>query len=440
MDFYEILGVSRTATLDEIKKAYKKLAIKWHPDKNPDRPAEAAEQFKLIAEAYETLSDPVKRRDYDTGVEADEYEEYQPSSNKGSSYEFPRRERRSGRTFHSNFSDQHAFDIFNAFFADFHDLHEDLFGGFGMGGGFGGQRSSKRNRGGLGAFGGFGSPFDDFFGADPFMEAFNRRSVSLDQFGNHFGGSSMFMSTSSSVGGRGGTSRSVSTSTFIDRDGRKVTRRETVVTHADGTQERNVEENVEEPEKPRLEYNSSSSGRNIPIDYPHEKNALEGTALKRLQSTGTATTTRTTHPSTRAPSSSTSSSATASAQPSAHPSAHYGYNQSTPHKAPSQPATTATRSTTTHAAAHSTSATAQPIKSREVHLSSHAAPSSTTASRHTASTGHATTSADRRSASTGHSWSSPGNHHAVNSSLGSRLNDHHYTTSSAAPRRVPVHK
>lgn len=51
-DYYEILGVSRTATEDDIKKAYRKLAIKWHPDKNPENPAEASEKFKKIAEAY----------------------------------------------------------------------------------------------------------------------------------------------------------------------------------------------------------------------------------------------------------------------------------------------------------------------------------------------------------------------------------------------------
>lgn len=64
-DFYDVLGVSRTASEAEIKKSYRKLAVKWHPDKNPNNQAEASEKFKLIAEAYEVLSDPVKRRQYD---------------------------------------------------------------------------------------------------------------------------------------------------------------------------------------------------------------------------------------------------------------------------------------------------------------------------------------------------------------------------------------
>eukprot|EP01037_Dinobryon_pediforme_P022670 gene22670-23897_t len=66
-DFYDVLGVKREASLEEIKKAYRKLAVKWHPDKNPDNQEEATEMFKAIGEAYETLSDPAKRREYDLG-------------------------------------------------------------------------------------------------------------------------------------------------------------------------------------------------------------------------------------------------------------------------------------------------------------------------------------------------------------------------------------
>lgn len=63
-DFYSILGVTRTASQDELKKAYRKLAMQWHPDKNPgDKKAE--EKFKEISEAYDVLSDPKKREAYD---------------------------------------------------------------------------------------------------------------------------------------------------------------------------------------------------------------------------------------------------------------------------------------------------------------------------------------------------------------------------------------
>jgi molecular chaperone DnaJ len=63
-DYYEVLGVSKSATEDEIKKAYRKIAIKYHPDRNPDD-KEAEEKFKEAAEAYDVLHDPQKRQTYD---------------------------------------------------------------------------------------------------------------------------------------------------------------------------------------------------------------------------------------------------------------------------------------------------------------------------------------------------------------------------------------
>ncbi|ABC77493.1 DnaJ C-terminal domain-containing protein [Syntrophus aciditrophicus] len=64
-DYYKILELEKTATSDEIKKAYRKLALKYHPDKNPDN-KEAEEKFKKISEAYAVLSDPEKRKQYDS--------------------------------------------------------------------------------------------------------------------------------------------------------------------------------------------------------------------------------------------------------------------------------------------------------------------------------------------------------------------------------------
>ena len=63
-DYYEVLGVSKTASADEIKSAYRKLAMKWHPDRNPDNP-EAKAKFQEASEAYEVLSNPEKRQRYD---------------------------------------------------------------------------------------------------------------------------------------------------------------------------------------------------------------------------------------------------------------------------------------------------------------------------------------------------------------------------------------
>src|SRR3989344_4957825 len=62
-DYYDILGVGKSASLDEIKRQYRKLALEWHPDRN--KAAGANEKFKEINEAYAVISDPKKREQYD---------------------------------------------------------------------------------------------------------------------------------------------------------------------------------------------------------------------------------------------------------------------------------------------------------------------------------------------------------------------------------------
>ncbi|NXD66133.1 DNJB8 protein, partial [Eolophus roseicapillus] len=68
VDYYKVLGLKRSASQDDVKKSYHKLALKWHPDKNPNNKEEAEKKFKAVAEAYEVLSDPQKRSLYDKSV------------------------------------------------------------------------------------------------------------------------------------------------------------------------------------------------------------------------------------------------------------------------------------------------------------------------------------------------------------------------------------
>ncbi|MBW2120992.1 MAG: J domain-containing protein [Deltaproteobacteria bacterium] len=131
-DYYEVLGVSRNATDEEIKKAYRKLALKYHPDRNKGN-KEAEERFKEINEAYAVLSDKEKRKQYDTfGAEG----------------------------FHQRFTQE---DIFRNF--DFGDIFQDL--GFSddifsslFGRGF--RRSTRRSD-----FGAEGTGFEQFFRGGP---------------------------------------------------------------------------------------------------------------------------------------------------------------------------------------------------------------------------------------------------------------------------------
>ncbi len=124
-DYYEILGIGKNASDDEIKKAYRKLAMQYHPDRNPDD-KNAEEKFKEATEAYEVLGDSQKRSKYD---------KFGHSGLKG------------GQDFHG-FSDVN--DIFSHF--------SDIFGG---------------------SFGGGGSIFDDFFGGGGSQQRTRRRSAGI---------------------------------------------------------------------------------------------------------------------------------------------------------------------------------------------------------------------------------------------------------------------
>ena len=128
-DYYNILGVSKQASQDEIKKAYRKLAVKYHPDKNPDN-KDAEARFKEISEAYDVLGDPEKRQKYDSlGANWKQYEnmDFNGGSRGGQQrYEFE------GDPFGgTGFS-----DFFDYFFSgsDFGGMGGEEFGGFRSGG------------------------------------------------------------------------------------------------------------------------------------------------------------------------------------------------------------------------------------------------------------------------------------------------------------------
>ena len=125
-DYYEVLGVDKNATEEEIKKAYRKLAKKYHPDANPNNKEEAEAKFKEVNEAYENLSDPQKRKMYD---------QFGANGPRGFGQ--------------GGFGGQGGYYSYNGSgfdgFGDFGDLG-DIFSSF-FGGGFGGRNSSTRRNG-----------------------------------------------------------------------------------------------------------------------------------------------------------------------------------------------------------------------------------------------------------------------------------------------------
>jgi len=127
-DYYDVLGVKKTATPDEIKKAYRKLARKYHPDANPDDP-KAEEKFKEVSSAYEVLSDPQKRKQYDAGPSF--FGQGAPGGGAGGGFR--------------------GFQGGQPMGGDWADLFGNLFGGgaVGFGGGYsgGGRRQQRAERG-----------------------------------------------------------------------------------------------------------------------------------------------------------------------------------------------------------------------------------------------------------------------------------------------------
>ena len=181
-DYYEVLGVKKEATPEEIRKAYKKLAIKWHPDKNPDNKEEAENKFKEISEAYSVLSDPEKKKEYDNrdkmNFQGFDFNDFDPFS------QFKDFFSEHGTGFDDDFGDfgfKTNFDNFGMgnphknIEKHFKEMHK-RFANMGMGGGF--PRT--------GFFNDFGNdPFNDDFFKDAHNRMKNMNNNNFSNFGRN---------------------------------------------------------------------------------------------------------------------------------------------------------------------------------------------------------------------------------------------------------------
>jgi curved DNA-binding protein len=140
-DYYKVLGVNRNASTDEIKKAYRKLAMKYHPDRNPDNKS-AEDKFKEINEANEVLSDPQKRARYDQLGES--YSQWQRAGGAGNFNweDWVSRQQGSGRGNAQSYQDLES--LFNN--GGFSDFFTQIFGGMGGFGGTTGRTTTGTRR------------------------------------------------------------------------------------------------------------------------------------------------------------------------------------------------------------------------------------------------------------------------------------------------------
>uniref|UniRef100_A0AAQ6AQN7 J domain-containing protein n=1 Tax=Amphiprion ocellaris TaxID=80972 RepID=A0AAQ6AQN7_AMPOC len=233
VDYYNVLGVPKTASQDDIKKAYRKLALKWHPDKNPDNKEEAERKFKELAEAYEVLSDKSKRDEYDRY--GSDRMRHTGSSSSDFSSDFP------GFTFTFRSPDE----VFREFFGG-----QDPFASF------------------FDDFSSFGSSSSHHHGPSRFF-SFPSTGVDFTSFSSSFGG----LDGMDSMGGGMSNFKSVSTSTRIVNGKRTTTKKikengqERVEIEEDGVLKRVVINGVEDEMALALEL-SRREGQ--PRQSPHK--------------------------------------------------------------------------------------------------------------------------------------------------------------------------
>lgn len=232
MDFYELLNVAADASTEDIKKAYHREALIWHPDRNAHRKEEAELRFKKVAEAYSVLIDPHKRNEYDNPV--------------------------THHTIHEHFTTSEAFDLFGMFFRG-EDPFVSMFPSFWAHPFGGGSLFSRAER--MGSRGvAFHSPFDMFEKED--ME---EEDDTYMFFGNRFGmprmhhvpnATSSFSSTTITFGSGPDGQQTTTTSRMVN--GKKSTT--TTVVDAYGNRSMYAETSPEPLHRPSV----MAAGRNIP--------------------------------------------------------------------------------------------------------------------------------------------------------------------------------
>ncbi|XP_008826775.1 dnaJ homolog subfamily B member 8 [Nannospalax galili] len=208
-NYYKVLGVRSSASPEDIKKAYRKLALRWHPDKNPNNKEEAEKKFKQVSEAYEVLSDSKKRSVYDhAGCDG---------WRAGGGGNMPH-----GSPFGAGYPFRNPEDIFREFFGGLDPFSFDFWD------------APFNDRGWVrGLCGAFSSGFGEF---PAFMEAFS----SFDNLGRSGGSRTTFSSTSfgGSAAGSSGFKSVISSTEMVN--GRKVTTKRIV---ENGQERVEVEEN-----------------------------------------------------------------------------------------------------------------------------------------------------------------------------------------------------